>query len=624
VRVAGLGVFSGVCVATLVLLAGPASAHASLIGASPAPGETLAGPPRTVELDFDEPVEAVFNAVHVYDVKAKRVDTGRIDLAKGRQTVLVRMRNAPASETGTFTITWKVISGDGHVTSGSFQYYVGRPSSQAAIAVPIASGPSTFVSVLAWLARFAWYFALALIAGVVVVRRWLWTPMLRRAGIIDDAPPRDVSAPIVPVPAARSLSAAVPGDDTAPGSVHATFVDTSDAALRWSWPVLAVSALLLLWTEAALVSNGSLWSAANPSVLRELLGTEFGTAWKVEALAVVLLLAPLAVIIQHRPRFGLDEASAPAAAIAVVFVACLGTALGGHARQAAHPAVTVLAMAVHVAGAAAWVGGLVAITVLAVPAWAHLDRATRPRVAAGLVRSFGLLALGAVVALALSGLVLAFAELADVSDLWHTTYGRVLLVKLVLFATALGFAAWHRFVSEPRLAHANETASQTSGDTAGDELRRFETTSLIESSVLVAVLVVAAVLVALVPGRAIADRAQGPAEGNLRIGAYQAAVAVAPAFLGEGQVHLTFTTRRGAPAGDVTRATVTMRESSGRTQTVPLQLLSPGHFSGSVRLTVPGRDEVRITIPRTAASAAGAATFGFNVRAVGLAPAPRS
>ena len=51
-----------------------------------------------------------------------------------------------------------------------------------------------------------------------------------------------------------------------------------------------------------------------------------------------------------------------------------------------------------------------------------------------------------------SGLVLAFAELDAIRELWDTDYGRILGAKLLLFAFALAIAAWHRFVSHPRLA----------------------------------------------------------------------------------------------------------------------------------------------------------------------------
>ncbi len=598
-----------VCGATLGLLAGPAAAHATLIGASPAPGATLTAAPKTIELDFDEPVEAVFGKTKVYDVDAKRVDANRVDLSNGGQAVLVRMKT---TGNGTFTVAWNIVSDDGHVEDGTFQYYVGAPSSRAAAAVPIGGGTSTFANVLAGISRFGWYFSLALLAGIIIVRRWRWAPLLAAIGAPGPPDPmshgNDGDASSWPV--ATSLGAAVTAETaTTPTpdavvSADIAFDRDARAALRWAWPVLALSALLLLWTEAAIASGKSMWGAANPSVLNDLLGTNFGQAWKVQALAVVLLAIPVLIVVRDRAGFGLTVRQASWLIVELVVVACIGTALGGHARQSAYPVATVIAVTLHVAAAAVWAGGLIALAVLAVPAWKHINAAARPKFVGALVRAFGSIALVAVIVIAASGIVLGFAELSAVSDLWHTTYGKVLLVKIFLFASALGFAGWHRYVTDRRLAQSD-----------GSEVARFEASSLVESSVLVGVLAVAAVLVALVPGRAIAARTNGLADSAVRVGAYTATVAVSPGAIGDNEVHVTFTDKSGASAAAVKTTVVTLRAADGATRAVPMQLLSPGHFSGSATLTVAGRNELRIAVPKIGVNGAASATFGFLVRA---------
>jgi putative copper export protein len=87
-----------------------------------------------------------------------------------------------------------------------------------------------------------------------------------------------------------------------------------------------------------------------------------------------------------------------------------------------------------------------------------------------------------VAVLVVAGSYLSLARLPSVSDLWTTTYGQTLVVKIAIVCVALGWGAVHHFIVRPRLER----------DEAPRGLRR----SLIgESSVAILVLLVAAVLV---------------------------------------------------------------------------------------------------------------------------------
>jgi len=101
--------------------------------------------------------------------------------------------------------------------------------------------------------------------------------------------------------------------------------------------------------------------------------------------------------------------------------------VSGHALDPGRSWIEIPADLLHVAGAAAWVGGLAAL-------------ALAPRLA----RRFARVAIPAVVVLVAGGLVRAFSELAAFHQLWTTGYGRALLVKSGLFLAALGLAAANR------------------------------------------------------------------------------------------------------------------------------------------------------------------------------------
>jgi copper transport protein len=99
----------------------------------------------------------------------------------------------------------------------------------------------------------------------------------------------------------------------------------------------------------------------------------------------------------------------------------LPPAFGGHADDRGVNRINIAADALHVAGAAAWVGTLLGLVVF--------RDAPRRRTAA--------LALGGLLLLAATGVVRAWSELLRLAQLWDTSYGRTLLVKTGILLLAL-------------------------------------------------------------------------------------------------------------------------------------------------------------------------------------------
>jgi copper transport protein len=115
--------------------------------------------------------------------------------------------------------------------------------------------------------------------------------------------------------------------------------------------------------------------------------------------------------------------------------------LAGHALDRDQPRVLSVATDLaHMASAAVWLGGLLAI-VYVVPRAAP-DDATRNAA----VRRFSTAALVAVAVLGVTGITRAVTELGAVSQLWSTSYGRALLVKTAVFIPLLAVGWLNRAV----------------------------------------------------------------------------------------------------------------------------------------------------------------------------------
>lgn len=107
----------------------------------------------------------------------------------------------------------------------------------------------------------------------------------------------------------------------------------------------------------------------------------------------------------------------------------------------------------HLLAATIWVGGTVALVVVAVPAARRLEGPER----AELLRQFGRrwrqLGWGALGVLIATGLVSASEHGGfRARTLWHSGFGAVLIAKVVLVAVLVAAAAAHDFVLGPRLA----------------------------------------------------------------------------------------------------------------------------------------------------------------------------
>jgi copper transport protein len=83
---------------TLGALAPAAGAHATLERTSPERGAVLETPPKEVTLAFDEPVEAAFGALRVFDAKGTPVTTGALRRPRDRGS-RSRSRSSPTAPT---------------------------------------------------------------------------------------------------------------------------------------------------------------------------------------------------------------------------------------------------------------------------------------------------------------------------------------------------------------------------------------------------------------------------------------------------------------------------------------------------------------------------------------------
>ncbi|UVS97007.1 CopD family protein [Burkholderia glumae] len=243
--------------------------------------------------------------------------------------------------------------------------------------------------------------------------------------------------------------------------------------------VLGLAELGWLVYEAAAMSGAGLGGAfgALPTVLAD---THVGHAWSLLMLGALALL----VLAWLRPAGPAGDALLWLA----VLVVAAGQASIGHAADAGPWSPAVLVQMLHVLSTAVWGGIVLAGGMAVLPALgASIARGALIRVAQRVSR----VSMAAVLAVLASGAFNAWRGTGgSLAVLDASTWGRVLLLKLVLVALALVLGGLNRFSALPRLRRTAATA----------DARTFTNVLYLEAIAMIGVFVAAAVLASIVPG----------------------------------------------------------------------------------------------------------------------------
>jgi copper transport protein len=555
-RTLGPALAAALALALLGALAPAAGAHALLQRSVPERGAQLATAPDQVEMDFSEGVEIAFGAIKVYDATGRQVQTGEPFHPRGDASA-VAVRVKPGGAQGGYTATYRVISADAHPVSGGFTFQVGQGGAATASVAQLLSGDGSgkVTSVAFAITRALEYAAIALALGVLAVLFLVWLPTVRVLGTAEAA--------------WASATAAVAG------------------RLRRVLLVAAglgcVAALVALPMEAATAAGTSWFSAIGD--VGEVLDTRFGVFWGLAALvwlvvgAVALLGASAALPVLRPATMGATGVALPRPAgwslALLVPVLALATlpAFGGHASVQSPVAVLLPANVVHVLAAGAWIGGLAALVACLPAATRQFPAGERSAVLSAAMGRFSSLALLAVAALLVGGILQSVLQLSAVGDLLDTAWGRAVLIKILLVVALLSAGAVNRLRTLPALDRA-AAAGEATGS-AGLILRR---TLRAEVLLGVAALAVTGALAGYAPADA---QVSGPYSHSQSIGPAVAELTVDPALAGANEVHLyLFRKSDGRQYDAVRELTVQASLPSAGVPGIALPALKagPGHY----------------------------------------------
>lgn len=390
-----------------VVLARPASAHAVLVSSSPADGERVAAQPAAVELRFDETIGLVPGATQVISTTGARADTGKVRVVDGGTTIVLPLK--PNLPSGTYSATWRVVSADTHVVSGSVTFGLGVEPGAGVSAPPDRTHA---LAVTDDVAQVLVYAGVVLLVGIGSAATALW--------------------PWVTVNSARRR-----------------VFRTADAG--W-WALFLGSALQFL-LEGPRANNESWAGFARLDGIKQTVGSTWGHEM-IGRTVFLLVLVPLAHAMLREPR----SRALVATGIGANAIILLSVGLSGHAGVGADAPLAVGAAVLHLAAMAFWLGGLVLLITVVLPAL----RRDEVDIAAARLPQWSATAYTCVVALVVTGEYLASRQTRPLQALWSTRYGVVLLIKVALVGTMLTIA----YATQRSVVRLSATAAQLSPDAA--------------------------------------------------------------------------------------------------------------------------------------------------------------
>lgn len=403
------------------------------------PDASLTPKSDKVTLTFDAPVE--IRQVTVEIVNTDGITIGKRPVLRAGDDQVVVADIDPG--TTPWLIAWRVLSRDGHVSSGIIG---GDPR--------IATPDRPTARVVAAAGRGVAVAALAVIVGLVVFRWGAVGAGWREGGLTTPGT----------------------GEDDAQAFRDRAFPILEWASNRW-WDALWVSVSAWGLGLAATVF-GTLWALDSTDLGGLLFHARLGQASLGMAVLGVLTVA-FGLWITRR-KDGDDPLPPTWQAVCLGGPAAIGLALvawSGHAAVGAEAGLNVVLDAVHGLGSAAWIGGLVGILALLLPAGWRLEEPDRIRLLAAAVVRFSAIGLAAVSLLVITGIYRAIAEVGSFGDLFGSAYGWVLVAKVAVFAVMCAVAGYNRFVLHPRLERAglgledsDQGAAQRLASSVGAEL----------------------------------------------------------------------------------------------------------------------------------------------------------
>lgn len=434
----GLALFCAIGLTLLLpAIASAQPAHAILLSSNPAKDAVLRTPPTQVQMWFSEDLNPALSTAQVINAERKRVDDSdpHVNANNSKEMDISLQANLPPD---VYIVVWRTDSADdGHVLLGSFIFTVanadgtvpqlapGSNPGQGILGSVNASPPGTldgptFFNMLA--------VTLVELGAIFWVAAQFWANFVLQASSEKHQEERGLN----------------------------TQIERRFERL-FSLPTLVFLLLANLGVlyGQVLTLTGNNWTTALSFRLLSEQATSgrFGTYWllRMGVILLALLVGIYMLLSKRRPR--VVNQVLPLLNLFLGSVLFIAITMSGHAA-AVNAVILPYAVVLdwlHLMAAALWVGGMLYILLVYLPALHARPVSERARSLLTVLTQFSPLAIIGVAIMAITGPLNATFHLTSIDQFITTAYGRTLVIKVLLVGGLLATSAYHVGLLRPRL-----------------------------------------------------------------------------------------------------------------------------------------------------------------------------
>ncbi|EAE2472829.1 copper resistance protein CopC [Listeria innocua] len=462
------------------------SAHAYLENSNPADQSHIKTAPEKVTLVFNEEIEADFPLIEVKDSSGKRVETGKTAVSK-KNDHMVEASLPAELKADVYSVSWRVVSADGHAVSGVISFKLGDTKATfQSTEVP----SNAFDLQISSVQKAILYIGFSLFIGMLVFGLGLY-------------------------PRKEQLTAKI---------------TTRLKKIIWfALAFLGMALLMQLFVQTSITTGVSISESFQPDKLAAFLTTKTGYIWLSELISWLMLVIFTVIMVRKNKQWSWFALLTESALIGYLIFA---KAQNGHAAASADKIVSITADMLHMIAASVWVGGILVLLFV-------LPKTGKAR---EVWSRFAIIAIIAVASILVSGLLMAVMNIGQMSNLFTTNYGQILLFKIGLFLLMALLGLGHYIYLKLK-----------------NKKLPFKTI-LIELIIGTIILIVASVLTNVQtpppPAPKTFDETITAEGENAKIN-----LRVEPATVGQNQFIITFTSADGATKTDFEQVTITTKST---------------------------------------------------------------
>jgi len=397
----------------LILIIGipSAYAHPFLVDSEPGQGQNAAVGTTQIIVFYSEAIEIDFSELKVFDSNGNKIDNMDTAYYEGESSLVI---TTPSLEDGVYTVTSKVLSKiDGHLVQAAIIFGVGETQVDLSLLEAQEESEITFLPEAA--ARFPGIIGQTVVLGSVISGIVIWGTQRKRFGKESR--------------------------------------DLVNQAYRFKFAKLTgISLVAVFASNFIILAVQTLRLETSPI---DVIDTAFGTTWLIRMIITIILLG-IWFWMERKPHIS-PKKHIPMLAASLVLI--FTTTMMGHGAATELTAPIILDY-VHNLLASVWIGGVIFFGFVLLPTLASLDGIQKAKVTlAMLPRYSGMITIALGILIITGPTLLWFLE-SDVASLTNSTYGYLIIAKIMLAIVLIGFGAFYQFKIQ-RQAERNLKSGKT-------------------------------------------------------------------------------------------------------------------------------------------------------------------